>query len=88
MGGLTLAGCQVPTMLLYHSPAGWGRENKMENQSLLEIRQFTKAKAKVCMHTNMSVKDLNSTVLDEHEKNMYMKVKKVIPNPWSTSMRV
>lgn len=81
-GGLTSAGRHVPTRLLYHSPAGEGRENKMENQSWFEIRQFTEAKVKVCMHMSVWVKDLDLAVLDEHENNMYVKVKKVIPNPW------
>lgn len=31
---------------------GLGRQNKMENNPLVEIRQFTKAKAKCCLHTN------------------------------------
>lgn len=52
-GGLTLAGRQVPIKLFYCSlfPAGQGRENKIESNSWIEIKQFAKAKAKAgCVH--------------------------------------
>lgn len=47
-GGLALVGCQVPIKLLYCSPfpAGQGRENMMENNPWIEIKQFAKVKAK------------------------------------------
>lgn len=53
-GELTMSGCQVPAELLNHSPfsAGQGRENKMKNNSEVEMRQLTKAKAKVCVQTS------------------------------------
>lgn len=62
-GRLTLAGCQVPIKLLYCSPfpGGQGRENKMEDNSWIEIKQFAKAKAKVFVCTKRKKIGLFST---------------------------
>lgn len=42
---VSLAGYQAPTKLLYHCPfsSGQERENQMENNSQVKIKQFTKA---------------------------------------------
>lgn len=62
-GGLTLTGCQVPIKLFYCSlfPAGQGRENKIESNSWIEIKQFAKAKAKVGVCTKRKKIGLFST---------------------------
>lgn len=64
----------MPTKPLHQSPfsAGQGTENKIENDSQVEIRQFTKAKVKVRVHTIKEKKTFHSLISHQQMMSGYL----------------